>query len=180
MGLFSHGYSQQRRPHIGFDCLNHFNPYTNWRQGLITFDADNKDYYDPPESFSNDFSSAQSCADLVCDSRTPSFPSSVHIPCLKSHQSLVSSRDEVCKEIQDVREDNLVSSLHLFFGNMDLPPSSYHDSLEELWDEEEETKEIETVMKVVPSPYHQFLDVFSNVKAEKHPPHHTCDHHIEL
>ncbi|MBW0528046.1 hypothetical protein O181_067761 [Austropuccinia psidii MF-1] len=63
---------------------------------------------------------------------------------------------------------------------MDLPPSSYHDSLEESWDEEEEPEEIETVMKVVPPVYHQYLDVFSKVKAEKLPPHHTCDHHIKL
>ncbi|MBW0583711.1 hypothetical protein O181_123426 [Austropuccinia psidii MF-1] len=63
---------------------------------------------------------------------------------------------------------------------MDLPPSSYHDSLEELWDEEEEPEEIETVMKVVPSVYHQYLDVFSKVKAEKLPPHCACDHHINL
>ncbi|MBW0571893.1 hypothetical protein O181_111608 [Austropuccinia psidii MF-1] len=63
---------------------------------------------------------------------------------------------------------------------MDLPPSSYHDSLEELWDEEEEPEEIETVMKVVPSVYHQYLDVFSKVKAEQHPPHRPSNHHIEL
>ncbi|MBW0566160.1 hypothetical protein O181_105875 [Austropuccinia psidii MF-1] len=63
---------------------------------------------------------------------------------------------------------------------MDLPPSSYHDSLEELWDEEEEPEEIETVMKMVTSAYHQYLDVFSKVKAEELPPHRPCDHHIEL
>ncbi|MBW0572611.1 hypothetical protein O181_112326 [Austropuccinia psidii MF-1] len=63
---------------------------------------------------------------------------------------------------------------------MDIPPSSYHDSLEELWDGEEEPEEIEAVMKVVPSVYHQYMDVFSNVKAEKIPPHRTCDHHIKL
>ncbi|MBW0585867.1 hypothetical protein O181_125582 [Austropuccinia psidii MF-1] len=63
---------------------------------------------------------------------------------------------------------------------MDLPHSSYPDSLEELWDEEEEPKEIETVRKVVPSSNHQYLDVFSKVKAEKLPPQYTCDHHIEL
>ncbi|MBW0482706.1 hypothetical protein O181_022421 [Austropuccinia psidii MF-1] len=142
---------------LGFDSLNHFNP-----------------------SIDNDFSSSKSCAGLVGDSRTPSFPSSVHIPSLNSHQSLLSSRDEVFKEIQDVGEDNSVSSLHLFFGNMDLPPSSYHDSLEELWDEEEEPEEIETMMKVVPPVYHQYLDVFSKVKAEKLPPHRACDHHIKL
>ncbi|MBW0566342.1 hypothetical protein O181_106057 [Austropuccinia psidii MF-1] len=63
---------------------------------------------------------------------------------------------------------------------MDLPPSSYHDSLEELWDEEEEPEEVETILKVVPSIYHQYLDVLSKVKAEKLPPHCACDHHIEL
>ncbi|MBW0539122.1 hypothetical protein O181_078837 [Austropuccinia psidii MF-1] len=165
---------------LGFDFLNHLNPSIHWTQGLITFNADPKDYYDPSKSFSNDFSAAKSCAALVGDSRTPSFPSSVHIPSLNSHQSLLSSRDEVFKEIQDVGEDNSVSSLHLFFWNMDLPPSSYHDSLEELWDEEEEPEEIETVMKVVPPVYHQYLDVFSKVKTGKLPPHHACDHHIEL
>ncbi|MBW0518912.1 hypothetical protein O181_058627 [Austropuccinia psidii MF-1] len=114
------------------------------------FNSDPKDYYDPSKSFSNEFSLAKLCAALVGDSGTPSFPSSVHIPSLNSHQSLLSSRDEVFKEIQDFGEDNSVSSLHLFFGNMDLPPSSYHDSLEELWDEEEEPEEIETVMKIFP------------------------------
>ncbi|MBW0527802.1 hypothetical protein O181_067517 [Austropuccinia psidii MF-1] len=165
---------------LGFDFLNHFNPSIDWRQGLITFNPDHLDYSDPSNSFRNDFSSAKSCAALVGDSRTPSFPSSVHIPSLNSPQSLLSPRAEVFKEIQDVGEDNSVSSLHLLFGNMDLPPSSYHDSLEELWDEEEEPEEVETVMKVVPSVYHQYLDVFSKVKAEKLPPHRACDHHIEL
>ncbi|MBW0591277.1 hypothetical protein O181_130992, partial [Austropuccinia psidii MF-1] len=63
---------------------------------------------------------------------------------------------------------------------MDLPPSSYHDSLEELWDEEEEPEELGTVMKVVPSFYHQYFDVFSKVKEEKLPPLHAFDHRIEL
>ncbi|MBW0489195.1 hypothetical protein O181_028910 [Austropuccinia psidii MF-1] len=86
---------------------------------------------------------------------------------LCSHQSSLSSRDEALKEIHDAVGYNSVSSLHLFFGNMDLPPSSYHHSLEELWDEEEDPEEIETVMKVFPSSYHRYLDVFSKVKAEK-------------
>ncbi|MBW0574112.1 hypothetical protein O181_113827 [Austropuccinia psidii MF-1] len=155
---------------LGFDFLNHFNPSIDWRQFLITFNADHKDYSDPPKSFHNDFSSAKACAALVGDSRTPSFPSSVHIPSINSSQSLPLSGDEVFKEIQDFGEDNSLSSLHLFFGNTDLPPSSYHDSLEELWDEEEEPEEIETMMKVVPSTYHQYLDLFSKVNAEKLPP----------
>ncbi|MBW0569464.1 hypothetical protein O181_109179 [Austropuccinia psidii MF-1] len=63
---------------------------------------------------------------------------------------------------------------------MDSPPLSFHASLEEQWDEEEEPEEIETVFKLVPPVYHQYLDVFSKVKAEKLPPHRACDHHIEL
>ncbi|MBW0477984.1 hypothetical protein O181_017699 [Austropuccinia psidii MF-1] len=63
---------------------------------------------------------------------------------------------------------------------MDLPSSSYHDSLEELRDEEEDPEEVKTVLNVVPSVYHQYLDVLSKVKAENIPPHHSCDHHIEL
>ncbi|MBW0560052.1 hypothetical protein O181_099767 [Austropuccinia psidii MF-1] len=165
---------------LGFDFVNHFDPYIDWRQGRISFNGDHKDYYDPSKSFSNVFSSAKSCASLVCDSRKPSFPSSVHIPSLNSHQLLLSSRHEVFKEIQDVGEDNSVSSLHLLFGNIYLPLLSYHDSLEELWDEEEEPEKMETVMKVVPSVYHQYLDVFSKVNAEKPPLHFACDHHIEL
>ncbi|MBW0533356.1 hypothetical protein O181_073071 [Austropuccinia psidii MF-1] len=163
-----------------FDFLNHFNPSIDWKQGLITFNADQKDYCDPSNSFSNDFSSSKSCSALVGNYRTPSIPSSFHIPSFNSHQSLPSSGDEVFKEIQDFGEDNSVSSLHLFIGNMDRPTSSYHDSLEELWVEEEEPEEIETVMKVVPYVYHHYLDVFSKVKAEKLHPHHACDHHIEL
>ncbi|MBW0479994.1 hypothetical protein O181_019709 [Austropuccinia psidii MF-1] len=63
---------------------------------------------------------------------------------------------------------------------MDLPSLSFHASLEEQWDEEEEPEEIETVMKVFPPSYHQYLDVLSKRKVEKLPPHCACDHHIEL
>ncbi|MBW0463095.1 hypothetical protein O181_002810 [Austropuccinia psidii MF-1] len=121
-----------------FDILNHFNPSIDWRQWLINFNSDHKDYYDLLRSCRNDFSSSKSWAAQVGDSRTPSLPSPVHIPSLTFYQSLTSSIDELFKEIQDVGEDHFVPSLHLFLGNMDLPSSSYHESLEELWDEEEE------------------------------------------
>ncbi|MBW0534511.1 hypothetical protein O181_074226 [Austropuccinia psidii MF-1] len=62
---------------------------------------------------------------------------------------------------------------------MDLYPLSFHASLEEQRDEEEEPEEIETVLKLFPSAYYQYLYVFSKVKAEKLPPHCNCDHHIE-
>ncbi|MBW0483946.1 hypothetical protein O181_023661 [Austropuccinia psidii MF-1] len=127
---------------------------------MITFNSDYKDSSNSSIPLSNDFSSAKKCSDLVGYSITPAFKTSVHIPSPNSHYSLLSSRDEVLIEIKDVGEDNSISSLHLFHGNADLPPSSYHDSLEELWDGEEEPKEIETMIKILPS-YNQHLDVFS-------------------
>ncbi|MBW0473343.1 hypothetical protein O181_013058 [Austropuccinia psidii MF-1] len=63
---------------------------------------------------------------------------------------------------------------------MDLFPLSFHASLEEKWNDAEEPGGIETVMKVVPPSDHQYLDVFSRVKAEKRCPHHTCAHHTKL
>ncbi|MBW0539956.1 hypothetical protein O181_079671 [Austropuccinia psidii MF-1] len=50
---------------LGFVFLNYFNPSIDWRKGIITINADHKDYYDPLKSFSNDFCSAKSCAALV-------------------------------------------------------------------------------------------------------------------
>ncbi|MBW0531868.1 hypothetical protein O181_071583 [Austropuccinia psidii MF-1] len=137
-------------------------------------------YLDPSNSSCNDSCPTNKCAALVDDSRTPSFPTSGHIPSLNYRQSLLSSRYEVLKEIKDFGEDNPISSLHLFHGDVDLPPLVYHDSLEKLWDQEEEPKIIETVMKVFPSAYHHYLNLFSKVKAEKLPTCHACDHHIKL
>ncbi|MBW0478967.1 hypothetical protein O181_018682 [Austropuccinia psidii MF-1] len=63
---------------------------------------------------------------------------------------------------------------------MYLPSLSFHASLEGQWDEEEAPEEIETVLKVVTPSYHHYLDLFSKVKGEKLPSHHSGDHHIEL
>ncbi|MBW0482121.1 hypothetical protein O181_021836 [Austropuccinia psidii MF-1] len=63
---------------------------------------------------------------------------------------------------------------------MDLPTLSFHASLKEQWDEEEEAEGIDTVLKVVPPAYHQYLDKFSQVQAEKLPPHRACYHHSKL
>ncbi|MBW0579243.1 hypothetical protein O181_118958 [Austropuccinia psidii MF-1] len=129
---------------------------------------------------SNDFATAVNSVALVGEIKTRSLPPSVHIPSIIPSQSLLPSIDEVFNQIKDVGEDVAISSLHLFQVDMDLPPLSFQASLEEKWDEEEEPEDIVTVLKVVPPAYHQYLDVFYEVKAEKPPPHHTCDHHIEV
>ncbi|MBW0571418.1 hypothetical protein O181_111133, partial [Austropuccinia psidii MF-1] len=80
--------------------------------------------------------------------------------------------------VGELMTPSLPSSVHI---PSIMPSQGYGpSSLEEQWDEEEEPEEIETVLKVVPPAYHQYLDVFSKVKEEKLPPHCTCDHHIEL
>ncbi|MBW0568988.1 hypothetical protein O181_108703 [Austropuccinia psidii MF-1] len=84
-------------------------------------------------------------------------------------------KNEVFKEIKDVS----ISSINLFQGAMELPALSFHASLEEQWDEEEEAEEIETVLREVPPAYHQYWNVFSKVKEMKLPPHHSCDYQIE-
>ncbi|MBW0497499.1 hypothetical protein O181_037214 [Austropuccinia psidii MF-1] len=157
MGLLYHRFTQGRRPNIG-----------------------NKDSSGINSSASNDLATAVKSISLVGELKTPSLPSSAHIPSIIPSQSVLLSRDEVLKEIKNVGEDIAISSLNLFQGDMDLPPLSFNASLEEQWGEEEEPEEIETVLKVVPPAYHQYLDVFSKVKAEKLPPHHTCDNHIKL
>ncbi|MBW0572602.1 hypothetical protein O181_112317 [Austropuccinia psidii MF-1] len=165
---------------LGYDFLYHLNPIIDWKNGFITYDSSHKDSSGIIPSTSNDFATAVNSIALVGELKTPSPPSSVHIPSIIPSHSLIPLRDEVFKEIKNVGEEVAVSALHLFQGDMDIPLLSFHASLEEQWDEEEEPEEIETMLKVVPPADHQYLDVFSEVKAEKLPPHHTCDHHIKL
>ncbi|MBW0555601.1 hypothetical protein O181_095316 [Austropuccinia psidii MF-1] len=123
------------------------------RLTLITYDSSHKDSSGMKCSASNALATAVNSVSLVGGFKTPSLPSSIHIPSIIQSHSSLESRDEVFKEIKYVGED---------------------------WDEEEEPEKNETVLKVVPSAYQQYLDVFSKVKAEKPPPHHSCDHHIKL
>ncbi|MBW0578387.1 hypothetical protein O181_118102 [Austropuccinia psidii MF-1] len=82
--------------------------------------------------------------------------------------------------MKDFGEDVAINSIHLLQEDMNLAPLPFNASLEEQWDDEEEPEGIKIVVKVVPPAYHKYFDVFSKVKAKKLPPHHSCDHHIEL
>ncbi|MBW0538394.1 hypothetical protein O181_078109 [Austropuccinia psidii MF-1] len=127
---------------LGYDLIYHFNPIIDWKNGFITYDSSHKDSSGIKSSASNSLATAFNSVALVGELKTPSLPSSVHIPSIILSQSLLKSRDEVFKEIKDVGEDVAISSLHLFQGDMDLPPLSFHASLEEQWDEEEESEEV--------------------------------------
>ncbi|MBW0514533.1 hypothetical protein O181_054248 [Austropuccinia psidii MF-1] len=109
---------------------------------FITHYTNHKDSSGIISSTINYLATAVNSAALVGELKTPSLPSSVHIPSIMLSQSLLQSRDEVFKEIKDVGEDVSIYSLHFFQGDMDLPPLSFHASLEEQWDEEEDPEEI--------------------------------------
>ncbi|MBW0501643.1 hypothetical protein O181_041358 [Austropuccinia psidii MF-1] len=153
---------------LGYDFLYHINPIIDWKNALITYDSSHKNSSGIKSAASNSLATAVNILALVGKLKTPFLSFSVHIPSIMPSQSLIKSRDEVIKEINVVGEDVAISSLYLFQGDM------------EQWDEEEEPEEIETVLKLVPPAYHQYLDLFSKVKAEKLPPHRACEHHIEL
>ncbi|MBW0592152.1 hypothetical protein O181_131867 [Austropuccinia psidii MF-1] len=102
---------------LGYDFLYHFNPIIDWKNVLITYDSSGI-----KSSSSNALATAVNSVSLVGELKTDSLPSSVHIPSISPSQSLIESRDEVFKEIKYVEEDVSISSLHLFHGDMDLPP----------------------------------------------------------
>ncbi|MBW0589505.1 hypothetical protein O181_129220 [Austropuccinia psidii MF-1] len=114
---------------LGYDFLYHLNPIMDWKNGLITYDSGQKDSSGIIPSTSNEFTTAVNSAALVGELKTPSLPPSVHIPSIIPSQSLLPLRDEVFKEIKDVGENVAIYSLHLFQGDMELPPLSFHASL---------------------------------------------------
>ncbi|MBW0569786.1 hypothetical protein O181_109501 [Austropuccinia psidii MF-1] len=137
---------------LGCYFLYHFNPIIYWKNGLITYASSHKDSSGISLTTGNEFSTDPNSVALVDELNKHSLAFSVHIPPIIPSQSLLPSRDEL----------------------------SFNAILAEQPDEEEELEEIETVLNVVPHVYHHYLDVFSKMKAEKIPPHFSCDHHIEL
>ncbi|MBW0538763.1 hypothetical protein O181_078478 [Austropuccinia psidii MF-1] len=85
---------------FGYDFLYHFNPIIDWNNGLITHDSIGIN-----SSSSNALATSVNSVALVGELKTPSIPSSVHIPSIMPSQLLLKSSDEVFKEIKDVGED---------------------------------------------------------------------------
>ncbi|MBW0534798.1 hypothetical protein O181_074513 [Austropuccinia psidii MF-1] len=127
---------------LGYYFLHHFNPIIDCKTVFITYDSSHNNSSGIKSYTSNDFTTAIISVSLVGELKTSSLPPSVHIPSIICSQLLLPSRDEVFKEIKDVGEDVAICSLHLFQGDMDLPPLSFHASLKEQLDEEEEPEEI--------------------------------------
>ncbi|MBW0484213.1 hypothetical protein O181_023928 [Austropuccinia psidii MF-1] len=117
MGLFIIDSPKGEDLILSYDFLYHSNAIIYWKNGLITYISSGI-----KSSSSNALATAVNSVALVAEFKTPSLPSSVHIPSIMPSQSLLKSRDEFFKEIKDVGEDVDTSSLHLFQGDTDLPP----------------------------------------------------------
>ncbi|MBW0499616.1 hypothetical protein O181_039331 [Austropuccinia psidii MF-1] len=74
---------------LGYYFLYHFNPIINWKNGLITYDSTGKDSSGIKSSASNALAAAVNSVSLVGELKTPSLPSSVHIPSIIPSQSLL-------------------------------------------------------------------------------------------
>ncbi|MBW0461227.1 hypothetical protein O181_000942 [Austropuccinia psidii MF-1] len=92
---------------LGYDFLYHFNPIIEWKNGLITYDSSHKASSGINSSTINDLATAVKSVALVGELMRPSLPSSVHIPSIIPSQSLLLARDEVLKEIKDVKAEKL-------------------------------------------------------------------------
>ncbi|MBW0516386.1 hypothetical protein O181_056101 [Austropuccinia psidii MF-1] len=88
----------------------------------MTYDSSYKDSSVIKSSTSNDSDTSINSVTLVGELKTPSLTPSFQILSIIPSQPLMKSRDEVLKDIKDVGENSAISSLHLFQGDMDLPP----------------------------------------------------------
>ncbi|MBW0580423.1 hypothetical protein O181_120138 [Austropuccinia psidii MF-1] len=110
-------YSAKREDLIlGYDFLYHFNLTIDWQNGFITYESSHKDSSGSKSSSSNALATAVNSVALVGQLKTPSLPSSVHIPSIIPSQSLLQSTDGVFKNIKPLGEDIAISLLHLFQG----------------------------------------------------------------
>ncbi|MBW0511144.1 hypothetical protein O181_050859 [Austropuccinia psidii MF-1] len=111
---------------LGYDFLYSFDPIIDLKYGLITYDSSHKNSSGIKSSASNSFATAVNSVSLVGELKTPSFPPSFHIPPIIPSWSLLPSIEEDFKYIGYVAEYVAISSLHLFQGDMNLPPLSLH------------------------------------------------------
>ncbi|MBW0558629.1 hypothetical protein O181_098344 [Austropuccinia psidii MF-1] len=71
---------------LDYDFLYHLNPIIDWKNGLITYDSSHKDSSGIKFSASNALATAVNSVALVGEIKTPSLPSSVHIPSIMPSQ----------------------------------------------------------------------------------------------
>ncbi|MBW0474750.1 hypothetical protein O181_014465 [Austropuccinia psidii MF-1] len=74
---------------LGYDFLYHFNSIIDFEDELITYYSSHKDSSGIKSSASNALATAVNSVSLVGELKTPSLPSSVHIPSIIPSQSLL-------------------------------------------------------------------------------------------
>ncbi|MBW0521986.1 hypothetical protein O181_061701 [Austropuccinia psidii MF-1] len=71
---------------LGYDFLYTLNPIIDWTNGLITYDSIHNDSSGIKYSASNSLATAVNSVALVGELKTPSLPSSFHIPSIRPSQ----------------------------------------------------------------------------------------------
>ena len=162
---------------LGMDFLRQTKPSIDWDQCKLTYPTERI----PPTSsirqalafanLSDDSKPFESGLRPTRHSRLPSSSSSV------SSESSVDSNHAS----SEVRTAHLsmaargVDSKHL---DAESPPSK--PDLSHFFDPDEDPDDIADILRIVPSQYHDLLDVFSKAKAETLPIHRPYDHTIDL
>ncbi|MBW0565162.1 hypothetical protein O181_104877, partial [Austropuccinia psidii MF-1] len=107
---------------LGYDFLYHFNPIIDWKDGMITYDSSHKGSSGILSSASNYFATAFNSVSLSGELKTPSLPSSVHIPSIIPSQGYgPSSLEEQWDEEEEPEEIGTV---------LKVVPIAYHQSLD--------------------------------------------------
>lgn len=81
-------------------------------------------------------------------------------------------------------EDHFSAESHVFAAStLRIAANQSSSTLLEqslIFDPDEDPDDIADILRVVPSQYHDFVDIFSKARADKLPPHRSYDHSIDL
>ena len=166
---------------LGDDFLFQWNPVIDWKEGLITPRTNQDTEHHSPAELTKTVTSYN----MSFTEASPSQPSeqleleqTIHF-----HPSSVIER--TFKDNPEAEDSSEGYSFNLLINKLLIQPSeppqpSHGPDPWEDWDEDEEEEDIETILSVVPSVYHDFLEVFSKAKASKLPERRPCNHSIEL
>ena len=166
---------------LGHDFLFQWNLVIDWKEGLITPRTNQDTEPHSPAELTKTVTSYN----MSFAKASPSQPSeqleleqTIHF-----HPSSVIER--TFKDNPEAEDSSEGYSFNLFINKLLIHPSESPQPSQGLdpwddWDEDEEEGEIETILSVVPSIYHDFLEVFSKAKASKLPERRPCDHSIKL
>ena len=145
---------------LGYDYLRHWNPIIDWHEGLIT-----------PRASQLSESDALRSVELDLNNPTRQPTASSRIPSASCDLQALDSRSISSKSIDEPTTTDA-------FLCASTTGKSYEPFEAAFFDEASE--DLETILPLIPTAFHDFIDIFSKVKADTLPPRRACDHQIEL